>query len=334
MEVLGSSGQGLMRVWSTENLRPHERFDGWVALRNARRAGGHAELGREPRARFHATYSHCTVGEAGVSQMCSSTYRFERSAADIARTPLDRLIIVQQLGEGCLVGRNDGDVRLVPGGGFSTHYANVPYVLKPPREQSGFHNNVVSIPFARCRPFLARGCELEIRPIALEPAVSALFATYFRSFIAQAPHLTGAAADVAVDTLLQLALVARGLIAGEAEPARDALHAGQLEAARQFIARNLARADLTPAHAAQALGISVRQLHHLFEPTGTTFARTLLAQRLERARRLLALRPDRAVIDIALACGIESQTVFYRAFREAFAMTPTDYRREVSRGES
>ena len=37
------------------------------------------------------------------------------------------------------------------------------------------------------------------------------------------------------------------------------------------------------------------------------------------------------MIDIALACGIESQTTFYRVFRDAFAMTPGEYRHEVSR---
>lgn len=55
----------------------------------------------------------------------------------------------------------------------------------------------------------------------------------------------------------------------------------------------------------------------------------LLAQRLERARKLLALHPDRPLIDIALCCGIESQAVFYRAFRQTFAMTPGEYRREA-----
>jgi AraC-like DNA-binding protein len=50
------------------------------------------------------------------------------------------------------------------------------------------------------------------------------------------------------------------------------------------------------------------------------------------ARRLLALQPDQSVIDIALACGFESQATFYRAFRHAFDMTPGDFRREMARG--
>jgi len=108
-----------------------------------------------------------------------------------------------------------------------------------------------------------------------------------------------------------------------------AARAHRLLAAQQFIDENLQRDDLTPTVTAQALGISVRQLHMLFEPTGCSFSRHVLARRLERARQELASDPDRAVVEIALACGIKSSTVFYRGFRHAFGMNPTDYRQSV-----
>jgi AraC-like DNA-binding protein len=309
-----------MATWSTEDLRPRERFDSWLELRIARHGGGRAELSVDQRADFQASYASRTVGDAVLSQVRTSPYRFNRSAADIARMPLDRFVIVQQLGDGCVIHPPDDDAQAVPGGGISTHHANVPYSLTPIGERSGFHANVVAIPFDRCEPFIARKCELDIRPLGPPPGISALFDSYLRAFVEQAPHLTGASADLAVDTLAQLALVARGLASPGAEPTRDALRAGQLEAIRQFIARNLAHANLTPAHAARAIGISVRHLHLLFEPTGATFSRYLLAR-----------QPERPVIEVALACGIESQTVFYRAFRQAFGMSPSDYRATTHR---
>jgi hypothetical protein len=85
----------------------------------------------------------------------------------------------------------------------------------------------------------ASGAPLEIRPLAVAPGVSRPFASYFGSFVAQAPHLSGAAVEIAIDTLLQLALAARGLTSPKAEPTHDALRAGQLEAARQFITREM-----------------------------------------------------------------------------------------------
>jgi AraC-like DNA-binding protein len=109
---------------------------------------------------------------------------------------------------------------------------------------------------------------------------------------------------------------------------------GRLQAARAFIENNLAWSDLSPASTAQALNISVRQLHLLFEPMGTTFSKYVLARRLERAQQALASEPTRRVIEIAFSCGIDSSTVFYRGFRNAFGMSPGDYRRSLPELES
>jgi AraC-like DNA-binding protein len=319
-----------MSTWSTDEVRPHERFDYWIEMRRmAWHGGGSAEVDRELRAKFSASYSTCLVADAPVSDVRSSSYRFHCSQADVERTPLDRFVIAQWMGAGCVVQPERGDAVVVPAGGFSTRHTETPYTLTPAKEDRGFHARVVGIPFWRCEPFIDRRLDLGVRALPREPGLGALLAPYFRAFVAQAPHLKGPAAETALQMLAQLALVARGLASPAGEGTREAVRAGRLEAARHLIERNLHRGDLTPARAAGALGISVRQLHLVFEPTGTTFARYLMARRLERVRQLLALDPTRAVIDIALACGIESSTVFYRGFRNAYGMAPTDYRRSL-----
>lgn len=105
--------------------------------------------------------------------------------------------------------------------------------------------------------------------------------------------------------------------------------AARLRAARGFVERNLHRGDLKPELVARALHISVRQLHLLFEPTGLSFSRYVLARRLERARFALETEPDRKVISIALECGIESLSVFYRGFHAQFGVNPTQHRRSL-----
>lgn len=105
----------------------------------------------------------------------------------------------------------------------------------------------------------------------------------------------------------------------------------RLSAVKAHVEDNLEWGELTPAATARVFDISVRQLHMLFEPTGTTFSRYVLSRRLERARRALLLDPTRRILDVALCCGIESSTVFYRGFRDAFGMNPTDYRRALHR---
>ena len=74
------------------------------------------------------------------------------------------------------------------------------------------------------------------------------------------------------------------------------------------------------------LKISVRQLHLLFEPTATSFARYVLARRLERACLLLVQVPRRSVTDVAFAAGFESLSTFYRTFRAAYGISPDDFR--------
>jgi AraC-like DNA-binding protein len=67
----------------------------------------------------------------------------------------------------------------------------------------------------------------------------------------------------------------------------------------------------------------VRQLHLLFEPTGTSFAQYVLSRRLEECRAaLMSPIGDRSVADVAFAWGFNSLATFYRTFHQAFGMTP------------
>ncbi len=121
-------------------------------------------------------------------------------------------------------------------------------------------------------------------------------------------------------------MIARGRLASGSPEGRAALRSGFLHAARDIIMRDLQHPELTPAAIAAELGISLRQVHVLFEPTGQTFARTLTAARVAEARRLLKTMPARPVTDIAFACGFDSIATFYRVFRSAYGMTPSDVR--------
>lgn len=119
------------------------------------------------------------------------------------------------------------------------------------------------------------------------------------------------------------------VVSGAAMEKKPVVRHVRLQAARNFVERNLHRGDLKPELVARALHISVRQLHMLFEPTGLSFSRYVLTRRLERARFALETEPDRKVIAIALECGIESLSVFYRGFRAHFGVNPTQHRRSL-----
>jgi AraC-like DNA-binding protein len=85
------------------------------------------------------------------------------------------------------------------------------------------------------------------------------------------------------------------------------------------------------ARVARLHGISVRYLHALFATSGTTFARELMAIRLDRAARLL--RDDRfarvSLADIAWRCAFFDASHLNRHFKAHFGVTPGAYRSAV-----
>jgi AraC-like DNA-binding protein len=81
--------------------------------------------------------------------------------------------------------------------------------------------------------------------------------------------------------------------------------------------------------AAARLGITVRYVHYLLEPTGRTFAEHVLDRRLMRIWQILRdpQHVTRRIADIALEVGFKDLSYFNRVFRRKYEATPTDIRR-------
>jgi len=111
---------------------------------------------------------------------------------------------------------------------------------------------------------------------------------------------------------------------GSPRPMRgEALRKLRLQRILAYIDENLADPDLCAHETARALGMSVRGLHLALAPERESF--NLLVQRRRLAACLTLLRrPDRddRIVDIAFACGFNSLSSFYRAFRRCFGSCP------------
>ncbi|WP_163341837.1 helix-turn-helix domain-containing protein, partial [Escherichia coli] len=68
---------------------------------------------------------------------------------------------------------------------------------------------------------------------------------------------------------------------------------------------------LDAARVAGLMGISTRQLHMIFEPSGVSVARMIKTARLAEAFRLITTQPERRLTEIAFACGFDSLATFY-----------------------
>lgn len=108
----------------------------------------------------------------------------------------------------------------------------------------------------------------------------------------------------------------------------SALSASYLLAAKHYIQEHLDDPALGCEQMALATGVSSRHLARLFAEEGSTPGRYLLEKRLERAHQLLvsAQGARLAIAEIAYRHGFSSQAHFARAFKERFALTPSEAR--------
>ena len=193
--------------------------------------------------------------------------------------------------------------------------------------------SVLVIPEASLSPLLSRG--RLARPFRLPGAspLGSLLGAAMDAANAQLPLLPDQLGEAVLRNLCGLVALACGASDEGAEQGQQSLRATQLAAVKRHVDVRLADAGLTPASAAAALGISPRHLHRLFEPSGSTFARYVLRQRLLRCRDAIAgaTGTGRSVVDIAFGWGFNSMATFYRAFASEFGAAPVALR-EAARG--
>jgi AraC-like DNA-binding protein len=268
-----------------------------------------------------------SVGGAALIEMPAATYGLWRIEQHRACSSEKALYIYQQF-EGCRRASAGDSEFVVSADVRAAGDSDLPRAA-PSRGDARFYLRLVRIPADRCKALMGCAHALLPRALRIAPGPATLFANYFESFVAQAPHLKGAAADVAVQTLAQLAVLAHGLAGAGDRAGRSRTRTELLQDAMHMVESNIHRSDLSPMVMAGWLRISVRQLHLLFEPTGISYARYVSSRRLERARPLLLQTPKRPVADIVYACGFDSLSTFYRSFRNAFGMSPADFRKSV-----
>lgn len=85
---------------------------------------------------------------------------------------------------------------------------------------------------------------------------------------------------------------------------------------RLYIHEHCTDPTLSAKECARELGMSLRSLYLALESQGVSFSSLLAQARLNRCRELLQ-RPDAPnnAADLAFACGFNSLSSFYRAFR-------------------
>ncbi len=308
--------------FSTDDVAAPERLAAWEGFYAERVYRVTVETAPGPET-FRAGAQGYVCGEFALLDVQAEIARFRRTSADIARDRKDA-VIVWRLRRPMRCHASDRRPAIVVDyepGDFCVHAAEWTFDAETPE---GASYEVLVVPNAAISPHLTGG--RLVRPVRAraESPLGALLGAAFDAAHQQAPQLPERLAEGVLRNLAGLVALVSEAAGSSPDVERDATRATQFAMVKRHIDAHLADADLSPAGVAAAVGISVRRLHRLFEPTGASFARHVLRQRLLRCRDAIASATGsgRSVIDIAFGWGFNSMATFYRAFASEFGASP------------
>jgi AraC-like DNA-binding protein len=308
--------------FSTDDLPPRDRVTFWCDY-FAKQAHSITPSEIPDPDSFRAEASGSVAGEFALLDIKSGLERIRRTAADVAKDETEAFFVRRF--------RRPATWRVAPGS-IPVDLIHEPGDFCVSSTEWRFHAeakgpvsfDMLVIPQAALSPLLAGG--RLARPFRLPGAspLGSLLSAAMDAAKAQAPLLADELGEAVLRNLCGLVTLACGASDEGTEWGREALRSAQLAAVRRHIDLHLADPDLSPASVAAALGISTRQLHRLFEPSGSTFARYVLRQRLLRCRDTIAgaTGTGRSVLDVAFGWGFNSMATFYRAFANEFGSPP------------
>ena len=178
-------------------------------------------------------------------------------------------------------------------------------------------------------PLVPDYADIQLKELAADPQPLRLLISYLRMLDLEETIETDEARHLAAVHVHDLAALAIGTTRDAAAfAAGRGARAARLAAIKQDILAQLAEPELSVGKVAARQALSPRYIHKLFETQGTTFSEFVVAQRLDRARRMLAdpRCTNLSISTIAMAVGFGDLSYFNRTFRRRFGATPSDIR--------
>jgi AraC-like DNA-binding protein len=316
-------------VLSTADIPQQDRFAYWREQVSESMIGITGEPDPERKEPFTARIEACIGASIARFRHRSDGFPVFRRPREIARRSWeDWVCLYRERGQGAWF-KTDGQEFVTRRGDLIIADPAMPFATNAVRE---YDTELWFVRRALLEPHLPAGRIPRLHPLAHDSGIDRLTRAYLDALGPQLTAMSDAQADSVADNFCRLLGVALGSAPGDQ---RAALRVARLDEAKRYINNHLSDPDLTPEQTAAALRISVRQLHLLFGPTGTSFAQYVLRRRLEecRASLLNPISPRRSVTDIALGWGFNSLGTFYRTFRRTFGVTPNEIRNAAEERE-
>jgi len=328
----GASGIGIQRKpseeaamsanWRSEAIPERDQFASW---REACCQHVYAITPeREDRGGFRGAIQARRLGGVDVVDLRCEGHRVARRAEDIRVAPSDTYYVYHQIGEAAWFLQEARHV-LALRGDIVLADPNVPFSTG---SSGDFDFRIWRVPRRSLDAYLALPGHLPMIHLPFNSPECSLVAGCLGMLASEGERIDPRIVKPVSENLVRLVAMAAGIAPELRESGRLAVREAALQRLLRHVETHFAEPDLSPARAATALGMSVRKLHMLFAPTGTSFGDFLLRCRLDEARRLLSspATRQRSIAEVALAAGFSDLSTFYRAFRARWGITPGELR--------
>lgn len=304
-------------TFSTQALSRRGQYEGWREAISATHLAW--DLPHRSESAFNGHLRRQALGAADIIHCICDPCRGRRGRAEIARTEAASYGLLYIVGGRELVSQ-DGREADLAAGSFVLWDSQRRIDFQVPE---GLRKITLMLPQPLLDPVLPNARDMTGMPVTARSGPGALLAAHLRTLGRQAATLSPSQQQAVLQGSLALLAAAFEILPAAA----GASHQGRLLARiGGHIQTHLDDPELAPEQVADAIGISLRQLHRVFAASGWTVERWIWRQRLLRCRDDLALPGVTPVSQIAFRRGFSDAAHFSRAFRRAFGMSPKAWR--------
>jgi AraC-like DNA-binding protein len=275
--------------------------------------------------KFRAYISPANLGGVEMFDMRLEANRGDRTPA-LLNADDTRIYGIELQIEGSSVIEQDGLSTVLRPGDFTLYDSTRPFTRifdEPARIfVMRFPQTMISLPSHTMRGITASR-------LSADEGIGVVVSPFLHTVADNMDELTGWAGTRVIHSLVDLV----GAALAEKLYAEDKLAGGSraqgFMRVCDFIMENLSDPSLSPDAIAQGTFISTRQLHKLFHAEQITVSQWVRDRRLEACRRQLADPGDAriSVSEIAATWGIFDGAHFSRIFKQAYGLSPREYRR-------
>jgi AraC-like DNA-binding protein len=283
----------------------------------------------EARTSFGAQLTSYQFADVAIVSGRSSAANFQRTARHVARSGIDNIALVVYAEGGCALGL-EGRAAEVHAGDVCFLDLSRPISIKAP----DYESLTLMLPRMALQQHIADLDGLHGQILKRTSPLNAMLVEHLRTLFEAAPLLDATDGRAAANGTAALIAAFAGSSAHGRDTIAQSKSMTSLNAVRHFIEANLDRLDLGPVFICRQFGISRAKLYRVFEPMDGV-SHYILQRRLTLAHQLIA-NPSNAhhrIGAIAARCGFANVSVFSRAFRDAYDMSPTELREAFERDE-